>query len=65
MAEEGDGVLRDSVLKEFAAIASKPYDYAREWKDRNNGLVFGYFCTYFPEELGHAAGILPMRILGV
>ncbi len=29
------------------------------------GRVFGYFCTYFPEELLHAAGILPVRILGV
>ncbi len=53
-----------SVLKEISNIASKPYDYARAWKKRTGGRVFGYFCTYFPEELLHAAGILPMRILG-
>jgi bzd-type benzoyl-CoA reductase N subunit len=56
--------LADSVLQEFSNIASKPYDYARAWKQRTGSRVFGYFCTYFPEELLHAAGILPIRILG-
>jgi benzoyl-CoA reductase subunit C len=39
-------------------------DYARQWKQRTGGKVMGYFCTYAPEELMHAAGILPVRILG-
>jgi len=26
--------------------------------------VFGWFCTYVPEEIMHAAGILPIRIIG-
>jgi len=26
--------------------------------------AFGYFCTYFPVEIVHAAGLLPVRILG-
>ncbi|MBI4830759.1 MAG: 2-hydroxyacyl-CoA dehydratase [Candidatus Lindowbacteria bacterium] len=56
--------MRESVLQEFSRIAVKPYDYAREWKRKTGGRVFGYFCTYFPEELLHAAGMLPMRILG-
>ncbi len=38
--------------------------YAREWKERTGGKVMGYFCTYAPEELIYAAGILPVRILG-
>ncbi len=53
-----------SILKTMSDIASHPYEYAREWKQKNSGQVFGYFCTYFPEELLHAAGMLPMRILG-
>jgi bzd-type benzoyl-CoA reductase N subunit len=57
--------LGDSVLDKFAQIAANRYDYAREWKERTGGRVFGYFCTYFPEEILHAAGILPIRILGV
>ncbi|UCD59073.1 MAG: 2-hydroxyacyl-CoA dehydratase, partial [Candidatus Hydrogenedentota bacterium] len=56
--------MAESVLQQFSDIASRPYDYARSWKQRTGGRVFGYFCTYFPEELLHAAGILPMRILG-
>lgn len=38
--------------------------YAKEWKERTGGKIIGYFCTYVPEELLYAAGILPVRILG-
>ena len=38
--------------------------YAREWKERTGGKIVGYFCTYAPEELMYAAGVLPVRILG-
>lgn len=37
--------------------------YAQEW--HNSGRrVIGYLCSYVPEELLHAAGILPYRIMG-
>lgn len=39
-------------------------EYAKQWKQRTGGKVVGYFCTYAPEELMYAAGILPVRILG-
>jgi benzoyl-CoA reductase subunit C len=39
-------------------------EYAKQWKRRTGGKVIGYFCTYAPEELIYAAGILPVRILG-
>lgn len=29
-----------------------------------SGLVFGWLCTYVPEEIIHAAGALPIRITG-
>lgn len=64
MRKEKEENLAGAALQEISAVASKPYDYARAWKERTGGRVFGYFCTYFPEELLHAAGILPMRILG-
>ena len=35
--------------------------YIEEWKN-NNKKVIGYYCTYLPEELFHAAGLLPFRI---
>ncbi len=31
---------------------------------RQGGLVFGWLCTYVPEEIMHAAGALPVRITG-
>ncbi|RJP21385.1 MAG: 2-hydroxyacyl-CoA dehydratase [Candidatus Abyssobacteria bacterium SURF_5] len=48
----------------MSTIAAQPYTYVKNWKERTGGRVFGYFCSYFPEELLHAAGVLPMRILG-
>ncbi|MHA1489744.1 MAG: 2-hydroxyacyl-CoA dehydratase subunit D [Promethearchaeota archaeon] len=35
--------------------------YIKEWQD-NNKKVVGYYCTYIPEELLHAAKLLPFRI---
>ena len=40
------------------------HQYAKDWKQRTGGKVMGYFCTYVPEELLYAAGVLPVRILG-
>jgi len=40
------------------------HEYARHWKTETGGKVVGYFCTYVPEEILYAAGILPVRILG-
>lgn len=35
--------------------------YIKEWQDSNKKVV-GYYCTYIPEELLHAAKLLPFRI---
>jgi benzoyl-CoA reductase subunit C len=40
------------------------HEYARRWKETTGGKVVGTFCTYVPEELVYAAGMLPVRILG-
>jgi len=37
--------------------------YVREWKGAGNKIV-GYTCSYVPDELFSAAGILPYRIRG-
>ncbi len=51
------------VLKEFETIASKGYrEIAFTFpKDRD---PIGFFCPYVPEELIHAAGGLPFRLMG-
>jgi benzoyl-CoA reductase subunit C len=40
------------------------HEYAQRWKEETGGKVLGTFCTYVPEEIVYAAGILPVRILG-
>ncbi len=40
------------------------HEYAKRWKEKTGGKIFGTFCTYVPEEILVAANILPARILG-
>ncbi len=35
----------------------------RKWRE-NGGQVLGHFQVYFPEELAHAAGMLPVKVRG-
>lgn len=35
----------------------------RKWRDQG-GLVAGHFQVYFPEEIAHAAGMLPVKVRG-
>lgn len=53
-----------SALDKFKNWADNRHDYARAWKEKKGSKVLGYFCTYVPEEIVYAAGILPVRILG-
>ena len=52
------------MLEEFREQFNQRHQYSRDWKARNNSQVIGYLCTYFPEEIIYAAGILPVRLLG-
>lgn len=36
----------------------------RKWKE-TGGRVVGYSCTFIPEEIIHAAGLLPFRLRGI
>jgi benzoyl-CoA reductase subunit C len=56
--------LDQETFETFRNWRLKRADYARQWKRRTGGKIIGYFCTYAPEELIYAAGILPVRILG-
>lgn len=51
-------------MKPFSDWYHHRHEYAKEWKKRTGGKVFGYFCTYVPEEILYAGNILPVRILG-
>jgi benzoyl-CoA reductase subunit C len=50
-------------MNQFQEIFENRHEYAKAWKKRTGGKVFGYFETYMPEEIVYAAGILPIRLL--
>jgi benzoyl-CoA reductase subunit C len=51
-------------LRTFHEVVNNRHQYAQRWKGKTGRKVMGYLCTYVPEELIYAAGILPVRILG-
>jgi benzoyl-CoA reductase subunit C len=51
------------MLSKFEEVVSQRHDIARGYKERGGRLV-GYFCDYTPEEVIHAAGMIPIRITG-
>jgi benzoyl-CoA reductase subunit C len=57
-------MTRDEVLKIMKDTVHDPVGAAREYKKSYKRPVFGYFCTYTPEEIIHAAGGIPFRIIG-
>ncbi len=52
------------LFEPFYDIVNDPFKYARQWKAKTGRKVCGYFCSYGPEELIWAAGVLPFRIFG-
>ncbi len=59
-----DVKLIEDVLQQFREWIDNRHEYARSWKEQNQGNVAGYFCTYVPEEIMYAADVLPVRVLG-
>ncbi|MBM4463480.1 MAG: 2-hydroxyacyl-CoA dehydratase [Chloroflexi bacterium] len=57
--------IKLSVLDRFREI-NRTFPKTREILEHKSrrGLVFGWLCTYVPEEVIHAAGGLPVRIVG-
>ena len=56
--------MSDGLFDQFKDWYEKRHDYARAWKARTGGQVVATMCTYTPEELLIAAGMLPVRVLG-
>ena len=54
----------DAVLAYARDVVEDPdFPTVRRWRD-TGGRVLGHFQVYFPEELAHAAGLLPVKIRG-
>ena len=56
--------MSDGLFDQFKEWQEKRHDYARAWKSRTGGQVAATMCTYSPEELLIAAGMLPVRVMG-
>ncbi len=54
-----DGILHE--CREILEDTSFPT--VRKWRE-GGGKVLGHFQVYFPEELAHAAGMLPVKVRG-
>jgi benzoyl-CoA reductase subunit C len=50
-------------LGKLKEVVESGHEYARRWKAKTGGKVIGYMCTYVPEEIIYAAGMLPVRIV--
>ncbi len=54
----------DEVLYECRELLEDmTFPTVRRWRE-SGGKVIGHFQVYFPEEIVHAAGILPFKVLG-
>jgi len=51
------------MFSKFEEVVSQRHDIASGYKERGRKIV-GYFCDYTPEEVIHAAGMIPVRITG-
>jgi benzoyl-CoA reductase subunit C len=54
----------EGVMKRFSEVIKERHQYAQQWKRDKERKVLGYTCTYVPEEVIYASGILPVRIIG-
>jgi len=54
--------MRD--INQIQELATNPYQSAQQQKKQTSQKIIGYFCSYTPEEIIHAAGLLPFRIFG-
>ena len=62
--DEPDGRPLDQILQLARELVEDPeYPIVRRWREAG-GKVIGHFQVYFPEEIAHAAGALPLKIHG-
>ena len=50
----------EQIFSRFKEIADQPYGYLRKWKEQNGKKIIGCLPMYVPEEIIHAAGMLPV-----
>jgi benzoyl-CoA reductase subunit C len=64
MFMECRGKPLDDIIAICRDLVEDPeYPIVRRWRE-SDGKVVGHFQVYFPEEIAHAAGLLPVKICG-
>ena len=58
-----DKSLDDALFECRELIESPEFETVRRWREAG-GKVAGHFQVYFPEEIVHAAGMLPFKVRG-
>lgn len=57
-------MTKEAILEKITDVVKIPMnDYVADYV-KSGGKVMGYYCTYIPEEIFTAAGLLPYRIHG-
>ncbi len=51
-------------LDTLRSVSLDPYSYARHVQSSRDKFFLGFFCSYAPEEIIAAAGVVPFRIFG-
>lgn len=60
-------MMAESVVSKFAEASEDSYTTFKSvsrWKESTGGKAVGYFPVYFPEELAHSMGLLPVSLQG-
>ena len=55
----------EEILDRFKDFCKQPYRRAEEWKNVHQRKIIGCIPMYFPDEIIHAAGVLPVTIFGI
>ncbi|MDP6376476.1 MAG: 2-hydroxyacyl-CoA dehydratase [Pseudomonadales bacterium] len=58
-----DQSLDDALYQIRETVEDVEFPTVRRWRE-TGGRVLGHFQTYFPEEIAHAAGMLPVKMRG-
>jgi benzoyl-CoA reductase subunit C len=58
-----DAPLPDVLARLREVVEDYEFPTVRRWRE-GGGKVLGHFQVYFPEELAHAAGMLPVKVRG-
>src|SRR5262252_4081192 len=64
LLDDWRGSSSDDILAMCRELVEDPnVPTVRRWREAG-GKVLGHFQVYFPEEIAHAAGLLPVKVRG-